>query len=193
MDKPVRGEQLAPRRAGAQGWGGSRRIPAAQDPRAEQLGRLRAAMPCRPAVHLPHAALQFQHRLEFIGMAEQRFLRDRGSIPQLGHFHSHSSTQFSLLSFVLCQSSAWLCAAAGIVALCSLHADLSGTPGFRWLFICYLRCCKEKPAMTSLACLLLQEPSEYGEVGVYIWDAHGFVSSKYMYGCFPTKGEVEFI
>lgn len=73
---------------------------------------------------------------------------------------------------MLCQSSAWLCAAAGIVALCSLHADLSGTPGFRWLFICYLRCCKEKPAMTSLACLLLQEPSEYGEVGVYIWDAH---------------------
>lgn len=47
--------------------------------------------------------------------------------------------------------------------------------------------------MTSLACLLLQKPIKYGKVGAYIWDAHGFVSSKYTYGWFLTKGEVVFI
>lgn len=47
--------------------------------------------------------------------------------------------------------------------------------------------------MTSLVCLLLQKPSKYGKVGVYMSDADRFVSSKYMDGCFPTQGEAEFI
>lgn len=70
---------------------------------------------CCPA--LPEA-------LEFTGMAEQQFLSHRGCILQLGHFQSHTYTILTFLPFVQCQSSAWLCAAAGIVALCAVSTQI---------------------------------------------------------------------
>lgn len=72
------------------------------------------------------------------------------------------------------------------------NADVWGAAEVTWLFTCSLRCCREKPIMASLVCLLLTKPcSTPRSLSRHM--GHTWVCQLEVHGGFLTKGEVEFI